>query len=540
MINVITGEIAFSKSDQIEIPDALREMFPEDKPLNQTAAAFVDGGTTKISMVDSCMQLKDAVFDKAGAVGPSGYNDVLIKEGIKVPFSSECGDVHFRIIDYCVKNKMNSKEYTSFLIKCADTMICPFGDHRGGAMLRYFSADTIINPDEWKASLNILSKIDYYRDLTYIIRYQDIVTDIQKERLTELFKRGSEHKIGKRSVSTARLMDDVLEIMDVSYRSTFGNENKRSERSDSARYTSVIAILGIAEPYLGDSAPQIEAAVLLRAWEKSSDAAVKEKAFLAFCQKIASVRVYGEKDLDMIIYSAKELYENLFKDDTTVIVGKNKNLRWMSTLGNSCEKMIRSQVNASNINSYRYQDLIPLCLYNGIEIQGIPPVDTLKYWLAGENADKKNTSCSYLKYMGKRAAPLESNIIRAIRKGINASPQPNFNKDLIISLGILKSNTPEVRTLLVECLAKNDPGYISSNPIIYAVAQRGPSIIPLVKKYFLEDKWNRFYETCRVIGLMGMDAKDLFSDVLSFGQTCGNAKYRLEAEETIDEVRNRK
>jgi hypothetical protein len=259
-----------------------------------------------------------------------------------------------------------------------------------------------------------------------------------------------------------------------------------------------------------------------------------------FCQKIASVKVSGEKDLDIIMYSAKELHDNLFKDDTTILVGKNVNLQLMSVLGKSCEKMIKSYVNESNINSYRYQDLIPFCLFNGIEIKGIPSVDTLKYWLSGENSEKKNTACSYLKYMGKRAVPLESNIIRAIRKGINASPQPNFNKDLIISLGILKSNTPEIRTLLIECLAKNDPGYISSNPIIYAVAQCGPSIIPLVKKYFLEDKWNRFYETCRLVSLMGMDAKDLFSDILSFGQTCGNAKYRLEAEETIDDVRNRK
>jgi TolB-like protein len=540
LINAITGEISFSKSDQFEIPDDIKKMLTVIIASDQSTLPVTDSKASKMSMGDSCEQLQVKVFDKAGSAGPSNYNTVLIQEGMKIPFSRECSSVHQRIIDYCAKHQYNSVDYTSFLIRCSDTMNSSFGDPRGGAILRYFAADTLISPDEWKAALKIFSHIDYYQHISYVIRYEESISALQKERLTELFTLCAKQKIGRIPVKCTTLLNNTIDILDASYKNQFGTNDTRHDRSDLSRLLVLTSIFDIADPYLSDTASNVEAAILCREWEKYSDPAVKEKAFTALCKKLKSITVYREDDFNWFTDIAKKLCSNVFSDDAAVVTGKNDNFRLMSMLGESCSKMIQSVVDEKKLKQYNYEGLIPFCLYAGIEISGIPPLDSLKYWLAGEDHEKRTTACTYLMYMGKRAAPLESNIIRAIRKGIHTTPQPFFNQSLIDELGALKTNTPEVRELLVECLAKNDPGYIIDQPMIQAIAQCGPAIVPLVKKYYNEDKWNRLYETLQIMKLMGAGAKDLIPDIQSFAKTCDNPKYRLQAEDVIEEIRNKK
>jgi TolB-like protein len=544
-VNVITGEITFSKNDQIRIPDELKEMFPVQAHLNGESSG--KKGVAKDSVagnpVDECHALKNRIFDKAGSAGPSQYTQVLLKEGMKAPFEPGCEIVHLRIIDHCVKNHINTQDYTSFLIKCADTMNCSFGDYRGEAIMRYFAADSILTPDEWNASLRILQKIDYSAfgiSIKSLIFYEDKLSAMQKERCTQLFKQCAAGQIGNKPVGVARILDDIIDITDAKFMHPNSMRAKSRERSDSLRFGSLQTLLDLAAPFLADTAANVQVYQLRNAWNYSTDPTVKQQAFTMLCKKIALVKQLRDDDFRYLVTLANDLTDTAFHNDEMVIMQNAPVFKQMSMLGESCKQILVQYVSSGTVYTNQIQDLLPFCLYNGIEISGVPSIDTLKFWLAGEDTRLKSDACRYIMYMGKRAAPLESNIIRAIRKGILTKPQPVFDASLIMALGALGTNTEEIRTLLVDCLAKNDPGYIGNRPIIIAVAKCGPPVVPLVKKYFAGDNWNRFYETLEIVKILGNGASELFAPLLSFANSCGNKQYKYEAQETIDAIRNKK
>jgi TolB-like protein len=544
-INVITGEIAFSKNDQLRIPDELREMFPVMSNQNNGSAELsgTSGGSDAGNEIDKCMEIKNRIFDKAGTAGPSQYTQVLLKEGIKVPFDTRCGKVHLRIIEHCIKNNVNIQDYTDFLIKSADTMNFGFGDYRGEAIIHYFGADSLLPPDEWKASLMILSKIDYSpfgNSIKSLLYYEDKLSAMQKERCTQLFKQCAAGHIGKRPIGVASLLDDVLDIMDAKFKHPATMRGNMRERSDNSRFESVQTLLDLATPFLADTSANEQVQQLKSAWDYCVDASVKQQVFVLLCKQMALVKQLRKDDFRYLANLVGDLTHNAFDNDELVIKQNSLVFKQIAMLGESCKKIFEQYLKTETVYTNQFQELLPFCLYNGIEAKGIPSIDTLKYWLAGEDSDLKNEACKYIMYMGKRAAPLESNIIRAIRKGILTKPQPVFNASLIQSLGALGTNNEETRTLLVDCLAKNDPGYIVNRPIIIAVAQCGPLVVPLVKKYFAGDNWNRFYETLEIVKIMGKDASELFPPLLSFANSCGNKQYKYEAQETIDSIRNTK
>jgi TolB-like protein len=546
-VNVISGEITFSKNDQISIPHELKEMFPViSNKNNRLADLSGQSGTSGAGeKLDDCTEIETRVFEKAGKAGkagPSQYTQVLQNEGIKVPFDTRCGSVHLRIIDYCVKNHINTPDYTGFLIQCADTMNYEFGDHRGDAIMRYFAADSLLTPDEWKKSLMILSKIDYSPfsgSIKSLVYYEDTISTIQKERYTQLFKQCAAGKIGIRPVGVSRLLDNIIDITGAKFMHPNSIDGKPRERSDNSRFESLKTLLDLAAPFLADTAANEQVLQLYDAWYYSTDTIVKQQAFALLCKKMALVKKLREDDFQYLITLTDKLADTAFDNDEYVIRHNVPVFKQMAMLGESCKQVLEQHLKSGTIYTNQFQDLLPFCLYNGIEATCIPSIDTLKVWLAGEDSKLKRNACTYIMYMGKRAAPIESNIIRAIRKGILNKPQPVFDESLIKALGALGTNTEETRTLLVDCLAKNDPGYISNRPIIIAVARCGPPVVPLVKKYFEGSNWNHFYETLEIVKIMGNDASELFTPVLSFANSCGNQRYKYEAQEAINAIRNK-
>lgn len=543
-VNVISGEISFSKNDQFRIPEELKEMFPA-LLIQKNRSVDVSGHTGAAdadTKIDKCTEVRNKIFDKAGSAGPSQFTQVLLKEGVKVPFDTRCGKVHLRIIEHCSKNRVNIQEYTDFLIRSTDTMNFAFGDYRGEAIMHYFAADSLLAPDEWKSSLMILSKIDYSpfgNSIKCLVYYEDKLSAMQKDRCLQLFKQCAAGQIGNRPIGVANLLDDVLYIMNAKFKHPGTIRGNANERSDSSRFESLQTLLDLAAPFLADTAANEQVEHLKTAWDYCTDATVKQQVFVQLCKQMALVKQLREDDFRYLANLVGALMDTAFKHEELIIMQNSLALKQMAMLGASCKKILEQYLKTEKVYANQFQELLPFCLYNGIEANGIPSIDTLKLWLAGEDTDLKNQACKYIMYLGKRAAPLESNIIRAIRKGILTKPQPVFNASLIIALGALGTNTEETRSLLVDCLTKNDPGYIVNRPIIIAVAQCGPPIIPLVRKYFAGDNWNHFYETLEIVKIMGMDASELFSPVLSFANSCGNKQYKYEAQETIDAIRNK-
>jgi len=543
-VNVITGEIAFSKNDQIRIPDELKGMFPV-LPNQKGEAAELSGesgNSDSGKKIDVCTEIKNRIFDKAGNAGPSQYTQVLISEGIKVPFDTRCGSVHLRIIDHCVKNHINNQDYTNFLIKSADTMNFGFGDYRDETIMRYFAADSILTPDEWKTSLTILSKTEYApfgNSIKSLVYYEDQISVIQKDRCTQLLKQCAAGKIGSKPIGVASLLEDIIDITGSRFQHPNSIRGTTHERSDISRFESLQTLLDLAAPFFADTAANEQVLYLQDAWRYCADTAISHKAFVLLCKKMASVKKLRENDLRHLVSLTEELADTAFKSDEHIIRQNSIAFKQMSMLGESCKKLLEQQLKDQTILTNQLRDLLPFCLYTGIELKGVPTIDTLKYWLAGEDSGLKRDASTFIMYMGKRAVPLESNIIRAIRKGILTKPQPVFDGSLIIALGALGTNTEETRTLLVDCLAKNDPGYMVDRPIIIAITQCGPPVVPLVKNYFAGDNWNRFNETLEIIKIMGNDASGLFTPVLSFAKSCENPRLKYEAQEIIDAIRSK-
>lgn len=180
-IHVGTGEIlyAFTASMAIE---------PSKAPASPDAET-------------GCEKQKEVIKKALSDLGNESAINKAVETAINIPFMTECGNVHYRVMETFVKFKIYPAKYKSFLITTLNSIDNPSGDKRANEIIRLFALDGAIDNEEWTASLAIIQKMRathwLNEPLGYMLREDGVDLEIVKKRIDEVMALAFDKKIGR-------------------------------------------------------------------------------------------------------------------------------------------------------------------------------------------------------------------------------------------------------------------------------------------------------------------------------------------------------
>ncbi|MBL7870266.1 MAG: hypothetical protein JNM78_01540 [Cyclobacteriaceae bacterium] len=213
VIDVTSGEITMSYVGRIKVNKNMTGLFQQPmiigKPAtNQPNPTNPVQITINNSMNEpSVTKSKEEICKEHIAEFRPRLNDLstpkkintLVNEALKTPFDNQCGKLHYDVMYYFTRFKIESKEYKNFLLRTLDTIAYPAGDDRAYEIVRYLSSDAIVDDTEWKSSFTALARVGNYslsNYLSYLVAKTTNADAEQKARITAYFKLASENKLG--------------------------------------------------------------------------------------------------------------------------------------------------------------------------------------------------------------------------------------------------------------------------------------------------------------------------------------------------------
>lgn len=213
VIDVTSGEITMSYVGRIKVNKNMTVLFLQpmiiSKPAsNQTNSTNpvqitinnqVNGNTVSKSKEELCKERIAEFRPRLNDLTTPEKINTVVNEALKTPFDNLCGKLHYDVMYYFTRFKIDSKDYKNFLLHTLDTITYPAGDDRAYEIVRYVSSDGIVDDTEWKSSFTALARVGNYslsNYLNYLVSKTTNPEAEQKARIASYFKLASENKLG--------------------------------------------------------------------------------------------------------------------------------------------------------------------------------------------------------------------------------------------------------------------------------------------------------------------------------------------------------
>jgi TolB-like protein len=213
VIDVTSGEITVSYVGRIKMNKNMAALFlqpmviskPAGNPTNNTTPVqitinnSVNGTTVTKSKEEICKEHIAEFRPRLNDLTTPEKINSVVNEALKTPFDNLCGKLHYDVMYYFTRFKIDSREYKTFLLHTLDTIAYPAGDDRAYEIVRYLSSDGIVDDTEWKSSFTALARVGNYsisNYINYLIAKTTNADAEQKARIASYFKLASENKLG--------------------------------------------------------------------------------------------------------------------------------------------------------------------------------------------------------------------------------------------------------------------------------------------------------------------------------------------------------
>jgi TolB-like protein len=213
VIDVTSGEITVSYVGRIKMNKNMAALFlqpmviskPAVNPTSNTTPVqitinnSVNGTTVTKSKEEICKEHIAEFRPKLNDLSSPDKIDAVVNEALKTPFDNLCGKLHYDVMYYFTRFKIDSREYKTFLLHTLDSIAYPVGDDRAYEIVRYLSSDGIVDDTEWKSSFTALARVGNYsisNYINYLIAKTTNADAEQKARIASYFKLASENKLG--------------------------------------------------------------------------------------------------------------------------------------------------------------------------------------------------------------------------------------------------------------------------------------------------------------------------------------------------------
>jgi hypothetical protein len=216
VIDVTSGEITVSYVGRIKMNKNMTALFLQPVYFGNTesAATQSDNNNNSVQIItfsgaaaNTATKSKEEICKERIAEFRPRLNDLsapekitaVVNEAIKTPFDNQCGKLHYDVMYSFTRFKIDPPAYKTFLLHTLDTIAYPTGDDRSYEIVRYLTADAVVDEVEWKSSFTALARIGNYSISNYInyLLAKPSNSEIeQKQRIAAYFKLANESKLG--------------------------------------------------------------------------------------------------------------------------------------------------------------------------------------------------------------------------------------------------------------------------------------------------------------------------------------------------------
>jgi TolB-like protein len=214
VIDVTSGEITVSYVGRIKMNKNMTALFqqPVNTATKPTTQSDNNNNTVQIitfsgAAANTATKSKEEICKERIAEFRPRLNDLsapekitaVVNEAIKTPFDNQCGKLHYDVMYSFTRFKIDPPAYKTFLLHTLDTIAYPTGDDRSYEIVRYLTADAVVDEVEWKSSFTALARIGNYSISNYInyLLAKPSNSEIeQKQRIAAYFKLANESKLG--------------------------------------------------------------------------------------------------------------------------------------------------------------------------------------------------------------------------------------------------------------------------------------------------------------------------------------------------------
>jgi len=532
LIDVASGEILASFSGRIKLSKNLKILFPTGEVEEiKTATAVVvaqqkvkDESKQEISFSkkktkeEICNDLLSSFKPKLNDLSTKEKVNAVVKEAMQTPFNNECGKLHYELIYSIRRFKISSSEYESFLISTLDTIRYPSQDDRAYEIIRFFTADSIVNERVWKTGLNTLSKIGDYSLSTYItyLLARTKSTPVESEaRIDAYFKLASANKIGlPKPISFNSAFFEMMEGVK-------GNQGLRKYGYQKYAPGVTLDVKSASTMY------------------STLNSMYKEEMVNA-----EKTKIIGWLADFFNTHSDERSHEHLFdfawSFNLTTNEPRNKEIR-----SEFPEPDLKVLVEKSRSKFAEYamktpypnqqEDRINFCVKNNIPLPGvIPTISEAEIILKGNNVDEQLKVMKLLVQMGDKPKPIEKSLIDLFdKRSLEEKEKMTEIQSLsMATLGHIKTTNQKAIDYMVSRLMSYN--YLESDNATTALVEVGKPAVPeLVKKLnsTTDQDGGLRYKMIVILGKIGRDAKaaELTLKKMLIENRNADVRYAIEA-----------
>lgn len=174
LMDVSSGEIIVSFSGRIKMnknlatlfqasgtqPDATTTTSTQSPPaVNVTVVNTPNASASTKTKEEICRQHVQDFRPRLNDLSSTEKIDAVVREALKTPFDNLCGRLHYDVMSYFSRFKIEHTAYKNFLLATLDTLAYPTADDRAIEMVRFLSADGTVDDTEWRSGLKCVTRI---------------------------------------------------------------------------------------------------------------------------------------------------------------------------------------------------------------------------------------------------------------------------------------------------------------------------------------------------------------------------------------------
>jgi TolB-like protein len=445
-----------------------------------------------------------------------------------IPFESECGKIHYRVMSTFKRFNIFPKKYNKFLMDTLISIEDPSNDERTREIARFLSADKTVDNSEWEALLTTLKKMNDYAlhiHLSSMLNNKYEEKSKVRKRIDEIIKLTKEKMIGKPlPFKKEKMFFSILSGLNVYHKKNMANcvymfEKYEKLIPDNDKYNKKAAEL-LKIIYMVDEDRDIQKkalANLIRFYKNRG-----KSEFLA--TRIAET-------LRSIESKINDRYE---QDENKKINYKND----LEKINRSLPGIICMSVVAARKKGYRSQveDRIEYILKNKIECEHAPSVKDLENDIRSGDWQRKLKAIELLSKIGDAAKPAEKTVIKYLGQQGFGSNGGRLRRFCALTLGNIKTADPKGIALLIESFPDYDNGV--SHEAKETIKKVNVVALPYLIKGLAHEHHAVRYGCAEALGNLGLKAEKAVEELKKIAQKDNNPYVRKQAKGAIQMIKN--
>ena len=514
LIDVASGEILMSYNGRVKMNKNLATLFKGGSvlviskssptqttspsgtsPVNVTINNSVNTGNTQPakSKAEICKERTASFRLRLNDLSTQEKIDAVVRDAVQVPFDNVCGAIHYDIMYFFGKYKIQNESYHNFILHTLDTIAVPTADNRAYDITEFLAVDQVVDEDEWNSSLRALTRIGNYSLSMYLRTLISKPTGnnelVSQKRIDTYLKLGQENKIGlPRPVPFETVFFEMMEGMrdhppfgEYVYES-YSKQLLLDERSKASVYKELDYL------YLHETQPQKKTQIIN--W--LADFFLNTEYEKAHEHLYDFVRHFELPEFDA---SNEKIRKEYPEADLKILI-------------NRCKSRFSVYATATPYESQK-EDRINFCVKYNIPVAGtIPSMEEARVILRGNNLDEQLRVMKLLELMGDRPKAIESDLINLFAKR-SLEDKAKLSEIQTIAITVL-GNTKTQNAKAIEYMISVLPNYAydteSSKESLVKIGKAAvPALINRLDKTTNQDGGLQ-YQIITILGKIGKDA----------------------------------